>query len=182
MSSSVSGMDCCLASTLLLLFWSCVDGRVAQGHAHSARRHKAAAHGMAQQGRQQGRHVINAILTDCILCLRPAWYAHAPATDKATSELLPLDDESVLLTSLQLSDVIRSKGVEPAAALKSLRRRLSHKNFNVQILALNVCDILVKNSGEAFNLQVANGKEGWMAQLEELCRSVNCLMMLLEVS
>ena len=106
----------------------------------------------------------------------------APPTDKATSELLPLDDESVLLTSLQLSDVIRSKGVEPAAALKSLRRRLSHKNFNVQILALNVCDILVKNSGEAFNLQVANGKEGWMAQLEELCRSVNCLMMLLEVS
>lgn len=93
--------------------------------------------------------------------------------DKATSELIPPDDESVLLTSLQLSDLIRSKATEPASALKSLRRRLAHKNFNVQILALNVCDILVKNSGEAFLGQVGNGKDGWMAQLEELCKSTN---------
>jgi len=58
-------------------------------------------------------------------------------------------------------------------ALKSLRRRLSHKNPNVQIQSLHVLDVLVKNSGEALLLAVANGKDGWLTQVEELCRSSN---------
>lgn len=93
--------------------------------------------------------------------------------DKATSELLPTGSDETLLTSLQLSDLIRSKAVDPSYALKSLRRRISHKNPNVQIQSLHVLDILVKNSGEAFLLGIANGKDGWMAQLEELCKNVS---------
>lgn len=55
-----------------------------------------------------------------------------------------------------------------------MRRRTGHKNPNVQIQALHVLDVLVKNSGEAFLLAVGNGKDGWMAELEELCKSVSC--------
>lgn len=93
-------------------------------------------------------------------------------SDKATSELLPPGSDETLLTSLQLSDLIRSKAVDANHALRSLRRRIAHKNPNVQIQSLHVLDVLVKNSGEAFLLTVGNGKDGWMAQLEELCTSV----------
>lgn len=94
-------------------------------------------------------------------------------TDNATSELLPSGSDETLLTSLQLSDQIRSKTVDASYALKSMRRRSAHKNPNVQIQALHVLDVLVKNSGEAFLLAVGNGKDGWMAELEELCKSVS---------
>ncbi|KAK9900166.1 hypothetical protein P389DRAFT_192454 [Cystobasidium minutum MCA 4210] len=95
------------------------------------------------------------------------------AVDNATSELLPSGSDETLLTSLQLSDQIRSKTVDASYALKSMRRRLAHKNPNVQIQALHVLDVLVKNSGEAFLLAVGNGKDGWMSELEELCKSSN---------
>jgi hypothetical protein len=94
------------------------------------------------------------------------------STDNATSELLPSGSDETLLTSLQLSDQIRSKSVDASYALKSLRRRTGHKNPNVQIQALHVLDVLVKNSGEAFLLAVGNSKDGWMVELEELCKSV----------
>lgn len=41
---------------------------------------------------------------------------------------------------------------------------------------MHVLDVLVKNSGEAFLLAVGNGKDGWMAELEELCKSVGCFL------
>lgn len=56
-----------------------------------------------------------------------------------------------------------------------MRRRIAHKNPNVQIQALHVLDVLVKNSGEAFLLAVGNGKDGWMTELEDLCKSVSWL-------
>lgn len=93
--------------------------------------------------------------------------------DKATSELLPPESDEVLLLGLQCSDLIRARSIEAPLALKSVRRRLAHKNPNVQIQALNLLDVLVKNSGEAFLLAVGNGKDGWPAQVEELVRSVS---------
>lgn len=93
--------------------------------------------------------------------------------DKATSELLPPDNDEVLLLGLQCSDLIRARTIEPPLALKSVRKRLSHKNPNVQIQTLNFLDILVKNSGEGFLLAVGNGKDGWIGQLEEVCKSVS---------
>ncbi|KAG0328061.1 Vacuolar protein-sorting-associated protein 27, partial [Podila humilis] len=55
--------------------------------------------------------------------------------DKATSENLPAGTEDLAL-NLEICDQIRSKQVSSKDAAKALKRRISHKNPNVQLLAL----------------------------------------------
>lgn len=106
-----------------------------------------------------------------LLPLSPSHRANPipPNADKTTSDLLPSSTPPDLLSSLRLADLIRSSSVPSASATKSLLKRLTHPNPNVQLLALGVFDICVKNGGNAFLAQV--GAKECSAELEGIVRA-----------
>ncbi|KAJ1653636.1 Vacuolar protein-sorting-associated protein 27 [Dispira simplex] len=75
--------------------------------------------------------------------------------EKATAETIPHGQEDYG-TCLEICDQIRSKQMPAKDAAKALRRRISHRNPNVQLLALNLTDMVVKNGGAPFLMELAS--------------------------
>ncbi|GAA6021569.1 hypothetical protein JCM11491_000259 [Sporobolomyces phaffii] len=90
--------------------------------------------------------------------------------EKTTSDTLPSSAPVDLSLSLQLADLIRSASVPPAVASKSLLKRVVHPNPNVQLLALQVVDVCIKNGGTPFLVQLADKDKEFPPGLEQLAR------------
>ena len=92
--------------------------------------------------------------------------------DEATSEFLPEATEDIAM-NLEICDLIKGKHVAPHDAMRSIKRRIYHRNPNVQLLALKVTtnnthfyvcllllnqlvDLCAKNCGKHFLLEIAS--------------------------
>ncbi|KAL6630992.1 hypothetical protein ACP70R_028332 [Stipagrostis hirtigluma subsp. patula] len=75
----------------------------------------------------------------------------AVRVDKATNELLLGPDWTL---NIDICDAVNSDHGQAKEVVKALKKRIQHKNSNVQFLALTLLETLIKNCGDHVHLQV----------------------------
>ncbi|EES19323.1 TOM1-like protein 2 isoform X2 [Sorghum bicolor] len=75
----------------------------------------------------------------------------AVKVDKATNELLLGPDWTL---NIDICDAVNSDHGQGKEVIKALKKRIQHKNANVQFLALTLLETLIKNCGDHVHFQV----------------------------
>ncbi|KAJ1679760.1 Vacuolar protein-sorting-associated protein 27, partial [Spiromyces aspiralis] len=75
--------------------------------------------------------------------------------DKLTDENIP-GHQLNLGDALDFADKVRSKEYVPREVARLLKGRLAHQNPNVQLMALQLTDVIIKNGGDRFLVEISS--------------------------